>query len=318
MVTDIGGINDRSFNASAWAGMQAAKSKNSNISVEYVQSTAESDYTPNLNSFVQKKCSLIIAVGGLMGDATTASAKANTAQKYGIVDDKIDLPNVYSMQFDTAQAAYLAGYLAAGMSKTGVVGTYGGLKIAPVTIFMDGFVDGVAQYNKVHSKSVKVLGWDKTAQNGSFVPGTNPFGDQNAAKGISDSFVAQNADIIMPVAGSAGLGTAAAAKASSGKYNVIWVDQDGCVSAADYCSVFLSTVVKNIPDLVSDTLTKAADGSLQGGSGSIGTLANNGVQLAPYHDFDSKVPSDLKSEIDKLKADISSGTIKVTSPSEPK
>jgi basic membrane protein A len=76
--------------------------------------------------------------------------------------------------------------------------------------------------------------------------------------------------------------------------------------------------VKNIPDLVSDTLTKAADGSLQGGSGSIGTLANNGVQLAPYHDFDSKVPSDLKSEIDKLKADISSGTIKVTSPSEPK
>ena len=154
MVTDTGGVNDRSFNASAWAGMQAAKSKNSAISVEYVQSTAESDYTPNLNSFVQKKCDLIVAVGGLMGDATTTAAKANTSQKFAIVDDKIDLPNVYSMQFDTAQAAYLAGYLAAGMSKTGVVGTYGGAKIGPVTIFMDGFVEGVAQYNKVHSKSV--------------------------------------------------------------------------------------------------------------------------------------------------------------------
>ena len=163
-----------------------------------------------------------------------------------------------------------------------------------------------------------MLGWDEASQNGSFVPGNNPFGDQNGGKGISDSFVAQNADIIMPVAGGSGLGTAAAALSSNGKYSVIWVDQDGCVSAAQYCSVFLSTVVKNIPDAVNDTLTKAADGTLQGGSGSIGTLANNGVQLAPYHDFDSKVPADLKSEIEKLKSDISSGTIKLTSPSEPK
>jgi basic membrane protein A len=99
---------------------------------------------------------------------------------------------------------------------------------------------------------------------------------------------------------------------------VIWVDQDGCVSAQQYCSVFLSTVVKNISDAVRDAVLKAADGSLQGGGGSTGTLANNGVQLAPFHDLDSKVPADLKSELDQLKQDIISGKVTVTSPAQPK
>src|SRR5690348_1740366 len=188
MVTDTGGLNDRSFNAAAWAGMQAASKQNSNIKVDYVQSRAEADYGPNLNGYVQQKCDLVVAVGGLMGDATKAAASAASGTKFAVVDAKIDLPNVYSMQFDTAQAAFLAGYLAAGMSKSGVVATYGGLKIPPVTIFMDGFADGVAQYNKVKSKNVKVLGWDKAAQNGSFA---NSFVDQNTGRRLSDQFVAQ-------------------------------------------------------------------------------------------------------------------------------
>jgi len=314
MVTDIGGINDRSFNAAAWAGMQAASKQNSNIKVDYVQSRNEADYGPNLNGYVQQKCDLIVAVGGLMGDATKAAATANPSAKFAIVDAKIDLANVYSMQFDTAQAAFLAGYLAAGESKSGVVATYGGLKIPPVTIFMDGFADGVAQYNKVKSKSVKVLGWDKAAQNGSFA---NSFTDQNAGKRLSDQFVAQGADVILPVAGGTGLGSASGAQQSAGKYSIIWVDQDGCTSASQYCSVFLSTVVKNMSDAVRDTVLKAADGSL-GAGGSIGTLANSGVQLAPFHEMDSKVPADLKSELDQLKQDIISGKVQVTSPAQPK
>jgi basic membrane protein A len=318
MVTDTGGINDRSFNAAAWAGMQAAKDKNSAIKVDYVQSTAEADYQPNLNLYVQQKCDLIVSVGGLMGDATKAVAQANSSAKFAIVDANVALPNVYSMQFDTAQAAFLAGYLAAGMSKTGKVATYGGLKIPPVTIFMDGFADGVAYYNQAKGKTVQVLGWNKTSQNGSFVPGQNPFTDQNAGKQISDAFVAQGADVILPVAGGTGLGTASAALASNGKYGVIWVDQDGCVSAAQYCAVFMSTVVKNMSDAVRDTVLGTADGSLQFGGGSIGTLKNNGVQLAPFHDYDSKIPADLKSDIDKLKADIVSGKVMVTSPAQPK
>ncbi len=314
MVTDTGGINDKSFNAAAWAGMQAASQKNPNIKVDYVQSRAEADYGPNLNGYVQQKCDLIVAVGGLMGDATKAAATANPSSKFAIVDAKIDLSNAYSMQFDTAQAAFLAGYLAAGMSKSGVVATYGGLKIPPVTIFMDGFADGVAQYNKVKGKTVKVLGWDKAAQNGSFA---NSFIDQNAGKRLSDQFVAQGADVILPVAGGTGLGSAAGAQQSGGKFSVIWVDQDGCNSAPQYCSVFLSTVVKNMSDAVRDTVLKSAEGTLAGG-GSIGTLENNGVQLAPFHDMDSKVPADLKSELDQLKKDIISGKVQVTSPAQPK
>ncbi|HKD99013.1 MAG TPA: BMP family ABC transporter substrate-binding protein [Micromonosporaceae bacterium] len=312
MVTDTGGIDDKSFNAAAWAGLQAANQANPQISIKYVQSKTEADYEPNLTNYANGGCDLIVAVGGLMGTATDKVSAANPSKSFAIVDYKSANSNVYSMQFDTAQAAYLAGYLAAGVSKSGVVGTYGGLKIPPVTIFMDGFADGVAHYNQVHSKNVKVLGWDKAKQDGLFA---NTFTDQAKGKALGQQLHSQGADVILPVAGGTGLGTASGAQ--SGGYKVIWVDQDGCVSAAQYCSVFLSTVAKNIADAVKDAAMKASAGTLTGG-GSIGTLANNGVQLAPYHDLDSAVPAALKAEIDQLKQDIISGKITVTSPAQPK
>ena len=314
MVTDIGGIDDRSFNTSAWKGLQNAQAQNKNIEIKNVTSKAEADYEPNLNGFVQQKCNFILAVGGLMTTATQKVAQANPNQQFAIVDSSIPLPNVHSMQFNTAQAAFLAGYLAAGMSKTGKVATYGGLKIPPVTIFMDGFADGVAHYNKTKSKNVQVLGWNKDTQNGTFA---ESFIDQQKGKQISDTFVAQGADVIMPVAGGTGLGTSTAAKASAGQYNVIWVDVDGCESNAANCSAYISTVVKNIPDAVRDaTLKGASGGDLK--TGFLGTLANNGVSIAPYHEFDSKVSAELKAEIDALKADIISGKVQVTSPAAPK
>jgi basic membrane protein A len=317
MVTDIGGIDDKSFNASAWAGIQDAAKEQTNIDPKYVASSAEADYEPNLTQYVNQKCSFILAVGGLMGDATKKVATANSSQQFGIVDAAIpDATNVYPMQFDTAQAAFLAGYLAAGYSKTGKVATYGGLKIPPVTIFMDGFADGVAYYNQQKSKNVKVLGWDKAKQNGSFA---ESFTDQNKGKSIGDTFVAQGADVILPVAGGTGLGTAAAAQASNGKFSVIWVDQDGCTSAAQYCSAFLSTVVKNIKDAVKEAVVAGAKGEkLDATKGFVGTLENNGVSLADFHDFASKVPAELKTELDQLKQDIISGKVKVTSPAQPK
>ncbi|WBB70986.1 BMP family ABC transporter substrate-binding protein [Micromonospora sp. WMMD812] len=314
MVTDVGGIDDKSFNTSAWKGLKEAKAANSNIDIKYVASKAEADYEPNLTQYVNQKCDFILAVGGLMANATSKIAKANPNQQFGIVDANPGDANVYPMQFDTAQAAFQAGYLAAGMSKSGKVGTYGGLPIPPVTIFMDGFVDGVAYYNQAKGKNVQALGWDKATQKGSF---TNDFAKQDEGKKVSDTLVAQGADIIMPVAGGSGLGTTAAAKASGGKYNTIWVDVDGCESTPD-CSAILTTVVKNIPDAVKEAVLKAAGGEkLQSSPGFVGTLANNGVSIAPYHDFDSKVPAELKAEVDKIKADISAGTITVTSKAQP-
>ncbi|MEQ4301112.1 BMP family ABC transporter substrate-binding protein [Plantactinospora sp. B6F1] len=315
MVTDVGGIDDKSFNTSAWAGLEAAKAADSKIDIKYVASKAEADYEPNLTQYVNQDCDFILAVGGLMAEATSKIAKANPDQQFGIVDAKLPESNVFPMQFDTAQAAFLAGYLAAGMTKTGKVGTYGGMKIGPVTIFMDGYVDGVAHYNKTKGKNVQVLGWNKETQNGSF---TNDFVKQDEGKKVSDTLVAQGADIVMPVAGGAGLGTTAAAQASNGKYSVIWVDVDGCESTPN-CPALLTTVVKNISDAVRDAVVSAAKGDkLAHDPGYLGTLADNGVSLAPYHEFDSKVPAELKAEIDKLKADISSGAITVTSASQPK
>ncbi|MEV6491796.1 BMP family ABC transporter substrate-binding protein [Actinoplanes sp. NPDC051633] len=317
MVTDVGGIDDKSFNASAWAGMQAAKTAQSNVEPEYSASTAEADYEPNLRGYVQKKCNFILAVGGLMGDATKKVATEATTQQFGIVDASIEgATNVYPMQFATDQAAFLAGYLAAGYSKSGKVGTYGGLKIPPVTVFMDGFADGVAYFNKQKSKNVQVLGWTKASQNGTFA---ESFTDQNKGKAIATNLVSQGADVIMPVAGGTGLGTAEVAKASGGKVSVVWVDQDGCKSAEQYCDVFLTTVVKNITDAVEQAVAAGAAGQpLAADPGYLGTLENNGVSIAPYNDFDSKVDAGLKGEVDKLKADIIAGTVKVESASSPK
>ncbi|MEU4777636.1 BMP family ABC transporter substrate-binding protein [Micromonospora sp. NPDC023633] len=316
MVTDVGGIDDKSFNTSAWKGLEEAKKANDNIDIKYVASKAEADYEVNLTQYVNQKCDFILAVGGLMGDATKKIALANPNQQFGIVDAKVaEAANVYPMQFDTAQAGFLAGYLAAGMTKSGTVGTYGGLPIPPVTIFMDGYADGVAHYNKTKSKTVKVVGWDKAAQKGSF---TNDFVKQDEGKKVSDALVAQGADIIMPVAGGSGLGTTGAAKASGGKYNTIWVDVDGCESTQD-CAAIITTVEKNIPDAVKEAVVKAANGEkLSATPGYLGNLSNNGVGLAPYHEFDSKVPAELKAEIDKLKADIAAGTVTVTSAAQPK
>jgi basic membrane protein A and related proteins len=317
MVTDTGGIDDKSFNASAWAGLEAAKAEATNVKTKYVASSAIADYEPNLTDFVNQKCNFILAVGGLMSDATKKISAANAGSQFALVDASVpEQSNVYPLQFDTAQASYLAGYLAAGYSKTGVVATYGGLNIPPVTIFMDGFVDGVAKYNEVKSKNVKVLGWDKATQQGSFA---EEFTNQAKGKAISDTFVGQNADVILPVAGGTGLGTAAAAKESNGKFSVIWVDSDGCEVAAQYCSAFLSTVVKSVSGGVKEAVVAGAKGGkLDAAVGYKGTLENGGVSLGAYHEFDSKVAPELKAEIEALKADIVSGKIKVESAAAPK
>jgi len=315
MVTDIGGINDRSFNAAAWAGMQAAKGKNSNIKVDYTQSGAEADYGPNLNGYVQQKCDLIVAVGGLMGDAVKKVAAANPKQQFAEVDAGSSGPNVYGLQYNTAQGGFLGGYLAAGMSKTGKVATYGGLNIPPVTIYMDGYWEGVQYYNQQNNKNVQVLGWDEKNQKGGTF--ANSFTDANKGKQITQQFQQQGADVVFPVAGGTGVGSAAAAAASNGQLSVIWVDTDGCQSVAQYCRYFLSSVTKNLTGSVDQYATKAATGTFPSGN-YIGTLQNNGTGLAPFHDFDSKVPQSLKDQLDQVKADIISGKIKITSPSQPK
>ena len=215
MVTDTGGINDKSFNQSAWQGMQAAAAANPNVKVKYLQSTSQSDYVPNINTFLSQKCGIIVTVGFLMGAATESAAKAHPTQPFAIVDcsyasfclSGTKESNIDQLVFNTVQDGFLGGYLAAGMSKTGKVATFGGQKFGTVTIYMDGFWDGVQYYNKQHNKNVTVLGWNETTQKGEF---TGDFTNQTKGQTVTQTFISEGADIIFPVAGNVGLGAAKA------------------------------------------------------------------------------------------------------------
>jgi len=319
-VTDTGGIDDRSFNASAWKGLQDSQTDRG-IQIQYLASVNQSDYEPNIQQFVTKKANIIVTVGYLMGDVTAASAKANPDQKFAIVDYMYDPPlsNVLALTYQTDQAAFLAGYLAAGMSKTGKVGTFGGMNIPTVTIFMNGFAAGVRYYDQKNNAKVQVLGWDPDKATGTF---TNDFTNQAKGKTVTEALMNQGADVILPVAGSVGLGTAAAVQqknaASPDKpVYLIWVDADGFVNAPQYSSLMLTSVMKGIDTSVKDATTAALDGTFKGGN-YVGTLANNGVAIAPYHDYDSQIPAQLKSDIDTIKAGIIGGTVSVDPKAYPK
>lgn len=312
MVTDVGGIDDRSFNTSAWEGMNDAKDKQPKIEVDYKKSETNKDYEPNLKAYVQDDCDIIVAVGGLMAEATNKIAEANPDQRFAIIDANLEdskEDNVFSMEFNAAQPSFLAGYLAAAESKTGKVATFGGDKIAPVTIFMDGFAEGVDYYNKAQGKKVKVLGWNPKTQEGSF---TGDFQDTEEGKKQTENFTSQDADIIFPVAGQAGLGAPAVTKGDD-KQSSIWVDIDGCKSAKEYCDEFLTTSEKNIADTVKKALIGARDGGDTGGR-SVGTLENGGVSVADYR---KDVPKDLQKEIKDIQEKIISGDIKIKSKAQP-
>ena len=317
MISDTNGFDDKSFNQTSFKGMTDAKAE-LGLQTAQVQSRAASDYAKNIQSMVDANCNIIVTVGFLLGDDTLAAAKKNPDIKFAIVDnnDPKTYPAVTNLKpliFNTAQSSFLAGYLAAGMTKTKKVGTFGGAKIPTVTVFMDGFSQGVDHYNKQKSADVQVLGWDAAKQDGQF---TGDFTDTKGGQRTAEGLISQGADIVFPVAGSAGLGALQAAKASGGKVNGIWVDTDGCVSAEQYCSNIITSVYKGMDVAVLNAIKAAKDGSFSN-EPYVGTLENDGTGIAPFHDFDSKVPAELKSELDTLKADIISGKIKIESKSQP-
>ncbi len=320
MVSDSGGFDDKSFNQTSYKGLTDAKTE-LGIETGEVESATAADFAKNIQSMVDAKCNIIVTVGFLLSDDTLAAAKKNTDIKFAIVDnnDPKAYPaatNLKPLVFNTAQSSFMAGYMAAGMSKTKKVGTFGGAKIPTVTIFMDGFAQGVEYYNKQKSASVQVLGWDAAKQDGQFVPGDKPFEDTKGGQRTAQGLISQGADIVFPVAGPSGEGALQAAKASGGKVNAIWVDTDGCVSAEAYCSNIVTSVYKAMDVAVLNAIKAAKDGSFSN-EAYVGTLDNEGTGLSPFHDFDSKVPADLKTEIDKIKTDIVAGTIKIESKSQP-
>lgn len=320
LVSDAGGWDDKSFNQSAFEGLKQAV-EDLGIQSKTAESTQTSDFAPNVDSMIQSGCGLTIGVGFLLAEPIAEAAKNNPDAHFALVDsafsdakgEPVTYDNARPLLFNTAEASYLAGYAAAGTTKTGTVATFGGLPIPSVQIFMDGFVDGVAKYNEDFGKDVKVLGWDKEKQTGTFA-GT--FDEIAQGQTITEGFISQGADIIMPVAGPLGGGAATAAKAKEGTM-IIWVDADGFLSAPDHKDVILTSVIKEIDASVADTVAQAAAGKFSN-EPYVGTLENGGVSLAPFHDFEDKVSQDVKDGIKKLQEAIIKGEIKVESPNAPK
>lgn len=305
-VTDTGGIDDKSFNATAWKGVEDAVAE-LGVEGKYLESQEVADYEKNLNAFMEEKCDLIVSVGFFLSDATKAAAEANPDQKFTIVDVTYDpvVPNILGQAFQTDQAAFMAGYVAAGVTKTGKIGTFGGFPIPTVTIFMDGLARGVAYYNEKHGTTVEVIGWDPAnPDKGLF---SSSFDDQAKGKELGISLMDEGADIIMPVAGPVGLGTAAAVK-ERGNAWIIGVDSDWALVNPDYASITLTSVMKLMDATTLASVKAVVDGSFAGGS-TIGNLANDGVALAPFYEADSMVSAELKAELEQVKADLLSGAI---------
>lgn len=308
-VTDTGGIDDNSFNQTAWKGVLDAQEQ-LGVGGRFLESQAETDYEANINSLLGGDCGIIITVGFLLGDATEAAAKANPDQKFSIVDYAYDpvIPNVLGQVYATDQAAFLAGYLSAGMTKTGVLGTFGGINIPPVTIFMDGFVRGVDHYNAAKGTSVTVLGWSPATREGLF---TNNFDSLDDGRAFAQNLYDEGADIVLPVAGPVGLGSAALAdELGVEKLKIIGVDADLYLTDPEKKHVYLTSITKRMDATVMGVIEAAMGPDFAGGV-LVGTLANGGVDLAPYHDMDSQVPEELKEEITALRQAIIDGTINV-------
>nr|WP_307220592.1 BMP family ABC transporter substrate-binding protein [Microbacterium sp. SORGH_AS_0888] len=324
LISDDGGWNDKSFNQSAKAGMDKAADELGVKSLE-LESTSENDYAPNMQQAVSEGCSLIISVGYKLAAATVEAATANPTLEFAIIDDyadvdqdgKTDAPNIKPLVFDTAQAAYLGGYAAAAWSaKDGVnkVGTFGGIQIPSVAVFMDGFQMGVEKYNTDKGANVQVFGWDTATQSGSFTGG---FAANDTAKQTAQGVLDQGVDVILPVGGPI-YQSAAAAIADSGKNTVmIGVDSDLAVADSSVADITLVSIMKALDVAVHDTTMSAAKGQFDV-TPYVGTLKNDGVKLSSFHDFESKLPSGLTDELSALQEKIVSGEITVTSPNSPK
>ncbi len=324
---DTGGLGDKGFNDLAKKGLEDAKALG--FQTAFSEAQGATDYAANIQRLLDEGCQSIVTVGFNQAQATIEAVKANPdvafAQvdatwntagadgKAGTADDEAVPDNFSGLDFQIDEAATLAGYLAAGFSKSGIIGTYGGQQFPGVTRFMDGMYAGIKIHNEKKGTSVSLLGWDPTAADGkgagTFVGGDNPWGDPAKGEQLAKTFLDQGADIVHPVAGATGNGTIKAMLAAD-KW-AIGVDTDQAISLAEYAPAILTSAEKVIDVAVLETFKKNAGGDT-GGENFVGTLANAGVRIAPFHDLDSQVSAELKAEVEQLSADIAAGTTKVS------
>jgi basic membrane protein A len=317
MVSDAGGFDDKSFNQLGFEGLKEASD---DLGADYieVESASETDYAPNIEKLVDEGCNLIITVGFALSAATLEAAEANPDVEFALIDDaadadfdgKTDLENTKPIIFDTAEAAFLVGYAAADYSKSGIVATWGGQPFPTVSIFSDGFAQGVAYYNEEKGKDVKVLGYDPANPDAYTV--TGGFEANDVAKTTAQNFIDQGADVLLPVGGPIYQSAVAAITDSGKEIALLGVDADLFETDPDTEEIILTSVLKGIKSATAAVVTAAAKGDFSNES-YIGTLENDGVGVAPFHNFEDKISDGLADELETLKEGIISGDIEVTS-----
>jgi len=326
---DTGGLGDGGFNDLAQKGLADAKA--AGYETAEAEATGAGDYAANIQRLLDQGCKTIVTVGFNQGAATAEKALANPTIAFAQVDttwaggpgagadftpgtaDDIPVPpNFTGLDYQIDEAAMLAGYLAAGFSKTGKIGTYGGQPFAGVTRFMDGMYAGIKYFNekKTPATPVTLLGWDGD-KNGTFVGGSNPWNDPAKGEQLAKTFLDQGVDIVHPVSGATGNGSIKA-MFEAGKW-AIGVDSDQFIDLGPpENAAILTSAQKAIDVSVLDVINKNAGGDL-GGEDYSGTLANDGVLLAPFHDLEDEISAiaGLTEEIEALRAELESGAVKV-------
>jgi basic membrane protein A len=326
---DTGGLGDKGFNDLAKKGLDDATA--AGFTTHFSEANASGDYAGNIQTLVEQGCEAIVTVGFLQGLATYQAALANPTIAFAQVDtawnpsgpdfiagneDDVRPANFTGLDYLVDQASMLAGYLAAGWSKSGKIGTYGGLAFPGVTRFMDGLYAGIQYYNQQKTATVKLFGWDGSQENpadsGTFVGGSggnDTWGDPAKGEQLAATFADQGVDIVHPVAGATGNGSIK--YMSEHKMWAIGVDTDQYISIGPPTNdALLTSAQKAIDVSVLNFFNQVASGYL-GGTDYSGTIFNGGVLLAPYHDYDAKFSADLKSEVDALKDKLAKGTVSV-------
>jgi basic membrane protein A and related proteins len=305
MVTDVGGLGDKSFNDLSWAGLQKAQT-DLGVQVKVLESKQIADYESNLTQLASAGYSPIFAVGFLMTDAVSKIASTTPNTNFGGIDIFFTNPpkNVVGLNFKEQEAGYLAGIVAGLSTKStfdprlntqNVIGFVGGMTIPPVQRYEAGFKAGVKAVNP----TAKVI---------SLYAGA--FDDQAKGKELGLSLISQGADIVFAAAGQTGIGTFNACQ-SSNKALFIGVDTDQFLTLTNPGNTILTSAVKRVDMAVFTVVKQTVDGAFPGGQNLTFGLKEDGVGIAPYHDFDSKIPQTIKDAVTKAMTDIKAGTITV-------
>jgi basic membrane protein A len=314
-VTQYAPLNDHSFNQALYDGLtDAATTWGISVRARVTDPPTEEVRRQNLTAFAKQGCGLIVTGGTSMAGVTAEVARKYPDQRFLTTDDDVrrHLPNLANVDFAIDQGAFLAGYLAAGVTRTGTVATFGGMPLPTVTKFIKGFAAGVLRYNREHATHVRVLGWDEKTGGTYLTQDKNDYGifsDPSAAAILTRNLIKAQADVIMPADGNGGeQGAGRAVRASGQPVFLIGLDTDQHYSNPQFVDLWLTSVLKVYRRMIYLAMGETVLGRFQGGQ-ITGTLANGGVALAPYYGLGKRVPGRLRRELEKIEKGIVDGSI---------